>query len=160
MDSFLIDQAKAVDLLTLIGRDVVLTRQAATHGGEWAGPCPFCGTGQDRLRVWPNHEAGCGKWWCRVCTQGGDAIQYVRLRDRASFRDAVQILAGAELSRARPETPAPDVGAEQHEPPSTEWQTAASACARRTIPRGSGDDHALDRGGRARPRLAEGAGPE
>ena len=127
MDSFLIDQAKAVDLLTLIGRDVVLTRQAATHGGEWAGPCPFCGTGQDRLRVWPNHEAGCGKWWCRVCTQGGDAIQYVRLRDRASFRDAVQILAGAELSRARPETPAlaPDVGAEQHEPPSTEWQTAA-----------------------------------
>lgn len=127
MDSSLIDQAKAVDLLALIGRDVALIRQAVTHGGEWAGPCPFCSTGQDRLRVWPNHESGYGRWWCRVCAQGGDAIQYVRLRDRINFPDAVQILAGAGLPPARRETLAltPDGEVDLHRPPSAQWQAQA-----------------------------------
>ena len=43
---------RQVDLLALIGRDVQLRRVASTNGGEWAGPCPFCG-GHDRFRVWP-----------------------------------------------------------------------------------------------------------
>jgi DNA primase len=127
MDSSLIDQAKAVDLLALIGRGVALTRQAATHGGEWAGPCPFCWEGHDRLRVWPNHETGYGQWWCRVCTQGGDAIQYVRLRDRVSFLEAVQTLTGAGLPPARRETLAltPDGEIDLHRPPSDPWQARA-----------------------------------
>jgi DNA primase len=125
MDASLIDQAKTVDLLALIGRDVALVRQAATHGGEWAGPCPFCGTGQDRLRVWPNHEAGYGKWWCRVCTQGGDAIQYVRLRNRASFPEAVHVLAGAGQPPVRREMLAPAPGVELPGPPAAQWQAQA-----------------------------------
>lgn len=52
----MIDQAH-IDLLSLIQRDVRLKRVAGTHGGEYAGPCPFCGEGEDRLRVWPRSLA-------------------------------------------------------------------------------------------------------
>jgi len=58
------------DLLALIGRDT-LRHIASTNGGEWAGPCPFCG-GTDRCRVWPNQEGG--RFWCRQCEAQGDAI--------------------------------------------------------------------------------------
>ena len=43
------------DLLTLIGCDTALKKVASTKGGEYAGPCPFCG-GRDRFRVWPNAD--------------------------------------------------------------------------------------------------------
>jgi DNA primase len=53
-----------VDLLELIGRDTRLRRVASTRGGEYAGPCPFCG-GRDCL--------GDQRWQ--------DAIAYVQRRD-------------------------------------------------------------------------------
>jgi DNA primase len=49
-----------VDLLDLVGRDTQLRKVASTRGGEYAGPCPFCG-GRDRLRVQPERRL----WWCR-----------------------------------------------------------------------------------------------
>ena len=48
-----------------------MKRQGATNGGEYAGPCPWCG-GTDRFRVWPEHPSGKVKWWCRVCLKWGD----------------------------------------------------------------------------------------
>ena len=51
-----------LDLLELIGRDARLRKVASTRGGEYAGPCPFCG-GRDRFRVQPRR----GRWWCRGC---------------------------------------------------------------------------------------------
>ena len=39
-----------VDLLSVIGSATTLKKVAATDGGEYAGPCPFCG-GDDRFRV-------------------------------------------------------------------------------------------------------------
>ncbi|MCD6552443.1 MAG: hypothetical protein J7M16_00375 [Anaerolineae bacterium] len=80
-----------IDLLSLIGRDTTLKRVASTHGGEWAGPCPFCG-GEDRFRVWPNHPSGKGKWWCRGCGRHGDAIDYLRQRDGLSYAEALAVL--------------------------------------------------------------------
>ena len=70
------------DLLGLIGADTRLKKVASTGGGEYAGPCPFCG-GRDRFRVQPLR----GRWWCRGCSDGPrwqDAIGYVRRRDRIS----------------------------------------------------------------------------
>lgn len=64
------------DLFALIGRDTRLKRVASTNGGEYAGPCPFCG-GTDRFRVWPEHPGGVGRWWCRQCGKSGDAIAYL-----------------------------------------------------------------------------------
>jgi len=64
------------DLLTLVRQDTAIDHVASTHGGEYAGPCPFCG-GEDRFRCWPDHpEGGGGQWWCRQCDRGGDLIAY------------------------------------------------------------------------------------
>ena len=74
-----------MNLLELLIRDIRLRRMASTHGGEYAGPCPFCG-GRDRFRVWPN--APRPRYWCRGCGKHGDAIQYLRDHDGLSFREA------------------------------------------------------------------------
>src|SRR5918912_3906120 len=85
-----------VDLLELIGRDTRLKRVATTRGGEYAGPCPFCG-GRDRLRVQPARR----RWWCRGCLgseRWQDAIAYVQRRDGlADFAEACRRL-GASRS--------------------------------------------------------------
>jgi DNA primase len=87
----------SIDLLGLIGRDTALRRVAGTNGGEYAGPCPFCG-GRDRLRVQPS-AGGKGRWFCRQCTgdpqAGGhwlDAIDYVRQRAGVGYREACALL--------------------------------------------------------------------
>lgn len=80
-----------VDLLALIGTDTALRRVASTDGGEHAGPCPFCG-GVDRFRAWPDHPSGRGRWWCRQCGRGGDAVDYLRERDGLGFAEAVEAL--------------------------------------------------------------------
>jgi DNA primase len=82
-----------IDLLNLIQQDVKLKKTASTNGGEWAGPCPFCGgskhTGRsDRFRVWPNPPGGSPRYWCRQCHASGDAISYVMHRDKVDFRAA------------------------------------------------------------------------
>jgi DNA primase len=82
------------DLLQLISRDTTLKRIAATHGGEYAGPCPWCG-GTDRFHVWPQQ----GRWAClgkdegrNGCGRHGDAIQYVREHEQVSYAEARQRL--------------------------------------------------------------------
>lgn len=115
------------DLLDLIGRDTVLTKAAATRGGEYEGPCPFCG-GRDRLRVQPER----GLWWCRQC--GGDhwqdAIAYVMQRDGSTFREACAGLGGVAAVR----TPTSGttgatttLGTAVAEVPSAEWRERAEA---------------------------------
>lgn len=84
-----------VNLLDLAGKSTVLRRVASSGGGEWAGPCPFCG-GKDRFRVQPYHPGG-GRWLCRGCTQGAwrDVIDYGRrLYPGLSFGEVCQRLAG------------------------------------------------------------------
>ena len=89
------------DLLGLIGADTRLKKVASTAGGEYAGPCPFCG-GRDRFRVQPSR----GRWWCRGCSDGPrwqDAIAYVRQREGLGFAEACQRLGASpsELGMAR-----------------------------------------------------------
>src|SRR5919202_2476669 len=90
------------DLLGLIGADTRLKKVAMTAGGEYAGPCPFCG-GHDRFRVQPAR----GRWWCRGCSDGRrwqDAIGYVRQREGVGFAEACLRLGASpsELGAARP----------------------------------------------------------
>lgn len=83
-----------VNLLDLAGKSTVLRRVASSGGGEWAGPCPFCG-GRDRFHVQPYHPGG-GRWLCRGCTQGvwRDVIDYGRrLYPGLSFGEVCQRLA-------------------------------------------------------------------
>jgi len=93
IDRDVLERARGVDLLALVGRDTALKRVASTRGGEWAGPCPLCGGGVDRLRVQPAQ----GLWWCRGCSRTEhwqDAIAYVVERDRCPFPEAVRTLVG------------------------------------------------------------------
>ena len=63
-----------MDILDLLQQDGhQVKRVSSTHGGEFAGPCPFCG-GNDRFRVWPEKD----RYWCRQCGKTGDSIQYLR----------------------------------------------------------------------------------
>lgn len=80
-----------IDLVQLV--NAPLQRVASTLGGEFSGPCPFCG-GHDRFCVWPNHPCGRGRFWCRRCDRKGDAIQFLRERDGLSFHEAVRELGG------------------------------------------------------------------
>ena len=84
-------------LLTLIEADVTLKRVSSKNGGEYAGPCPFCG-GTDRFRVWPHASEG-GHYKCfgpaegrAGCGRAGDAIQYLRDRNGLSYTAACQAL--------------------------------------------------------------------
>lgn len=74
-----------MNLLDLLQVNIRLKQVARTNGGEYAGPCPFCG-GCDRFRVWPNQDRG--RYWCRVCGKHGDAIDYLKETRGLSFRDA------------------------------------------------------------------------
>ena len=68
-------------------------RVARTHGGEWAGPCPWC-YGRDRFRVWPYREPTDDHYivyWCRGCGACGDLIQFLRDYKGLSFLEACQV---------------------------------------------------------------------
>lgn len=80
-----------IDLINIIQQDTRLKKTASTNGGEWAGPCPFCG-GNDRFRVWPRPASGKPRYWCRQCETSGDAISYIMQRDAVGFREACQRL--------------------------------------------------------------------
>lgn len=117
------------DLLQLIGHDVTLKRKGSTNGGEYAGPCPFCG-GRDRFLVWPNHPDG-GQWWCRKCDKTGDAIAYLVERGELTPSEAGRIRRGEDPARPWPvkRTTSPAIPAPRHperlQPPGPEWQSAA-----------------------------------
>lgn len=124
-----------IDLLGLLERDGWAGRRVAgTNGGEYSGPCPFCG-GRDRFNAWPNHPDGKGKWWCRGCELGGDAADYIQCRDKVGFGEALERLglkesAGqrrASHQPARPAAVAPVTprSPDRAGPPCPNWQENA-----------------------------------
>ena len=118
------EMAATDDLLALIGRDTELRRVASTHGGEYAGPCPWCG-GRDRFRVWPER----GRWWCRQCDKSGDATAYRVERGDLTPTEAGRLRHAGD--GAQGERPARSVAAPRHAerlaPPGSDWQRAARA---------------------------------
>ncbi|MCL2123405.1 MAG: zinc-binding protein, partial [Desulfovibrionaceae bacterium] len=60
--------------------------------GEYAGPCPWCG-GEDRFIIFAGQGVdGLGRFWCRQCDKGGDAIQFLREFKGMSYRAACEAL--------------------------------------------------------------------
>lgn len=111
-----------VDMLAMAQSLTGLKKVATTGGGEYAGPCPWCG-GRDRFRVQPNHQGG-GRWMCRQCSdKWQDAIAFVMRRDSLDFKSACAALGGGDLpttnERRKPDpTPVYDA-------PADDWQAAA-----------------------------------
>jgi DNA primase len=65
-----------------------LKKVSTSNGGEWAGPCPYCG-GKDRFRVWPE-EGNTGRFWCRFCGRSGDGLQLLRDLKGLTFPEALK----------------------------------------------------------------------
>jgi hypothetical protein len=110
-----------VDLVELIDHHTELRKVSNTAGGEWAGPCVFCG-GHDRLRVQQR------RWWCRQCSPSErwqDAIVYVQLRDDSDFLAACKSLGAQATATSAPR--APSATQSRHEPPSAAWQEEAGS---------------------------------
>lgn len=126
----------AMDLLTLARQDTgaPFPRAASSHGGEHKGPCPFCRAGDDRFCVWPDHEDGKARFWCRVCAKSGDLIDYLRDLHGMTFAEAKRA-AGMTYengtSHTQKKRPDPPI-----QPPSDKWQRAARGfvqCAQRYL---------------------------
>ena len=110
-----------IDLIE--GDGGTLRKVAGTHGGEYAGACPWCG-GNDRFRVWPEQSGG--RYWCRGCDKAGDSIQYLREKRGLSYVDACHYLGhdpGPRKNGPRP-TPAAWKPREATAPPEL-WQKRA-----------------------------------
>ena len=130
MSQVLADYLASYDILALIGKDTTLQRVAVGQDGpEYAGKCPWCG-GVDRFRVWPQHHAGRGRFWCRQCRRSGDAVAYLEA-DGLSFEDALREIGFAALDqlagepkrrKRRTKTPPP---VPTMEPPGEKWQERA-----------------------------------
>lgn len=114
---------KTTDLLSLVEKETKLRRVAITEGGEFAGPCPFCG-GRDRFHVQPNRPEG-GRWLCRTCTDGKwqDAISYIQRRDQCDFKTAVSTLGGGKIQTTVKKKPHPSVP--PYNAPGDAWQAMA-----------------------------------
>lgn len=80
-----------MNVLALAQKHVQLRKVANTKGGEWQGPCPWCG-GNNRFHVWPEQNVGRGTYWCRSCDKGGDAIKFLRDHDGMTFKEACDFL--------------------------------------------------------------------
>ena len=102
-------------------------RMGATAGGEFAGPCPWCG-GTDRFRVWPEHPSGRVRFWCRQCERRGDGIDLLRDLKGLSFREAAAVV-GQPVEHRSPASP-PKLRQETPLcPPCSAWQSRAEAIA-------------------------------
>jgi DNA primase len=113
-----------MNLVDLIGRDTTLRKVASTHGGEYAGPCPWCG-GDDRFRVWP--QADRPGYWCRQCGKKGDAIQYLMDHDRLRFREACERVGHLPDERPCPGPQQPPKPPPLASSPGEAWQVRARA---------------------------------
>lgn len=126
---------------------------AGTSGGEWHGPCPWCG-GRDRFSVWPEHTSGAtgGRYACRQCGKSGDAIQYLRERDGLSYPDACKALQvePRPLTGSRTAPSAPSWEPRQRDMPPVLWQERAgrfvAECSARMVPGSEGMKYAASRG--------------
>ncbi|UIJ38705.1 hypothetical protein LWC08_03815 [Desulfobaculum bizertense] len=96
-----------MNVLKLAEEDGCTGRKVSTRkGGEYHGPCPGCG-GKDRFLIWPEQNGGEGSWWCRICGQGGDLIQYLREFRGMSFKDAAAMSSRPTSPKAPGAAPKP-----------------------------------------------------
>jgi len=128
-----------------------LKKTSGTSGGEFCGPCPWCG-GEDRFRVWPDHPAsGTGRWMCRGCGRHGDGLAFLMEHDGLGYPEACHQLGTTPTSRptgktrqAEKWTPKPAVL------PCDTWTARAGLfvdrCAQTLADGGPGLDYALSRG--------------
>jgi hypothetical protein len=97
-------KAREADILDVARRHGVLSKLKRS-GDEYVGPCPRCGRGKNRFAIAPHKLGGNGKpglFNCRVCGQGGDALDLEQFLSGTRFKDAVKDLSGAPVAEEDP----------------------------------------------------------
>ena len=87
---------QATDIVALVGQTVRLKRR----GKDFVGLCPFHQEKTPSFSVSPSKQ----RFYCYGCEKGGNVIDFVMLRDRVEFKDALRTLAesaGIELPAFR-----------------------------------------------------------
>jgi hypothetical protein len=83
------ERVSVPDILVQAG--VPMVRTGTSRGRqEFHGPCPVCGTGDDRLIAWAGPS---GRVWCRRCGWSTDAIGAASLIAGSDFHACVRLLA-------------------------------------------------------------------
>jgi DNA primase len=113
-----------MNILELIqGDGFQYKKVATTRGGEYHGPCPFCG-GNDRFRIQPARD----RFYCRGCGKSGDSVQYLRDFKGMSYFEALLALdrePDYSLIKSKPIL----IAKAEPPPPPQAWQERASAFA-------------------------------
>lgn len=78
---------QATDIVALVGQSVRLKRR----GKDYVGLCPFHQEKTPSFSVSPSKQ----RFYCYGCEKGGNAIDFVMLRDRIDFKEGLKILAEA-----------------------------------------------------------------
>lgn len=115
----------AIDLVSLLEQNTGFRATGSANnrlnGTEYWGMCPFCGTGDDRLHVFP--YAPKPHWWCRVCGKTGDHIDIL-----TSFRGMSYLEACTELGVSPGESIQHETSLFYDEdPPPKKWQEMGRA---------------------------------
>jgi len=77
-----------LNIIDLISDDgIALAKKSSSNGGEYSGPCPWCG-GEDRFSVFP----GRSHYVCRQCKKAGDSIQYLKDYRQKTYYEACSVL--------------------------------------------------------------------
>jgi hypothetical protein len=122
-----------ISFLEMVEKDSELRRVSTTNGGEYAGPCPFCG-GRDRFHAQPDREDG-PRWMCRHCTEGKwkDPPDYLMRRDGLDYQTArTRLNTGPRVSRELTGELRLTENRPAYQPPGDPWQEMAA----RVITRG------------------------
>lgn len=117
----------AVDLLDLIEQHGggPYVRKSRTDGGEYGGPCPFCG-GRDRFMIWPAAERP--HYWCRVCEAKGGVARFLVEKGGLGWHEAIEVeREGLDLTTAQARADGRAARSRAVDPgqPSLEWQAMA-----------------------------------
>ncbi len=115
------------DLLMLVEQDGFrAVRKAMSRGGQYNGPCPFCG-GNDRFRVQP-HYGRYGFFACNRCERKGNAVDYLMIKRGMSKGEALAAVGWTPKDGSTPRFALPNYAVDErpqwNEPP-TQWQEAA-----------------------------------
>lgn len=100
-------------------------RTASTNGGEYHSSCPNCG-GTNRFCIWPEEKSG-GRYWCRQCSQSGDAIEFCKAFLGMSFIDARKKSGqeGSAINREAPKLKQKSFSPTPLDPPNEIWRKKA-----------------------------------
>jgi hypothetical protein len=112
-------RARAVPIVDIVLRRGIMLKRV---GGEYVGPCPKCGDGDDRFGV--NIQKNIFN--CRVCNVGGDAIRLIEHLDNVDFKAACERLAGPQPKangKDRPGKGEVEIVAAEHQYHDENWGT-------------------------------------